>query len=123
VTGPARRGASAFAVALAVLSSLAPAPTGAAGFKLERRDAFIGETYDDLRARLESSGWEAEALHSLYPDYPEVHCSLSGVCTGYWQKAGREIYVEIDNAGFPFRVRAIQTDREYRQEMRDSGLR
>jgi hypothetical protein len=108
---------------LAALLLFAPLPASAAGFKLERRDAFVGQTYDDLRAVLESSGWEAQSLHSIYPDYPEIHCSLSGVCVGYWKKAGKEIYIEIDNAEPPFRVRAIQTDAEYQKEMRDNGLR
>jgi hypothetical protein len=110
-------------LALAALLLLAPLPVLAAGFKLERRDAYVGQTYDELRAALESSGWEAEALHSIYPDYPEIHCALSGACVGYWKKAGKEIYIEIDSASAPFRVRAIQTDVEYQKEMRDNGLR
>jgi hypothetical protein len=109
--------------ALCALLLLAPSLAAAAGFKLERRDAFVGETYDALRATLEKSGWQAESLHSVFPEYPEIHCSASGACVGYWKKAGREIYVDIDAADVPFRVRAIQSDREYQQEMRDSGLR
>lgn len=114
---------SARSLSLAALLTLAPLPAMAAGFKLERRDAYVGQTYDELRATLESSGWQAQSLHSVYPDYPEIHCALSGACVGYWKKAGREIYIEIDTAEAPFRVRYIQTDTEYQKEMRDNGLR
>jgi hypothetical protein len=115
--------AKAGAVALAALLLASLPALAAGGFKLERRDAYVGQSYDELRAVLESSGWEAESLHSFYPDYPEIHCSLSGVCVGYWRKAGKEIYIEVDNASAPLRVRTIQTDAEYQKEMRDNGLR
>jgi hypothetical protein len=87
------------------------------GFKLEARAFYIGKPYDSLRPMLESSGWRPEYVHGPYPDYPEIHCSLSGQCVGYWRKKDlHEIYVDVNVNQEPFITEALQSDSEYRRE-------
>jgi hypothetical protein len=94
-----------------------PAAAKAAKFRLEKRFFFIGKPYDTLRALLGTSGWEPENVHGPYQDYPEVHCSLSGQCVGYWRgKNLHEIYVDVNVSQESFITEAIQSDSEYRRE-------
>jgi hypothetical protein len=87
------------------------------GFTLQDRASYIGRPYDSLRPLLESSGWRPESLHGPYPDYPEIHCALSGKCVAYWRRKDlREIYVDVNVSQEPFIAEAIQSDTEYRKE-------
>jgi hypothetical protein len=89
----------------------------ARGFALQDRASYIGKPYESLRPLLESSGWRPESLHGPYPDYPEIHCSLSGKCVAYWRRKDlHEIYVDVNVGQEPFIAEAIQSDTEYRKE-------
>jgi hypothetical protein len=87
------------------------------GFTLRDRATYLGKPYVSLRPVLESSGWLPENLHGPYPEYPEIHCSLSGQCVAYWRRKDlSEIYVDVNVSQEPFIAEAIQSDVEYRKE-------
>ncbi len=104
---------------ISLLSSfllLSPGLAKSRGFVLGQRANYIAKPYDFVRAILRSSGWEPESVHGPYQDYPEIHCSLSGACTGYWLRDMKELYVGVDVTREPFFTESIQSEREYKKE-------